>query len=171
MSLAEEVTSSYFNETFGEPYAGAAVMDSTDADNQWMLQSGYMVFFMQAGFAMVEGGFTRAKNVGNIMMKNLMDFSFGTLCVGLFASAPYGLSSGVGGVTGLFYGGGWSLLGIQALGVAAAFAWVIGTSLVLFSLIKATMGLRVSRDEELRGMDIGEHGIESYSGFQVFTTQ
>jgi ammonium transporter, Amt family len=40
----------------------------------------------------------------------------------------------------------------------------------VFKLIDATIGLRVSRDEELRGLDIGEHGMEAYAGFQVFTT-
>ena len=97
--------------------------------------------------------------------------AFGTLCVGLFASAPYGASSGVGALNGLFYGGGWGLLGVQALGVAAVFVWVTASSLGLFGFIKVTMGLRVDREEELRGLDIGEHGIESYSGFQIFTTQ
>ena len=41
----------------------------------------------------------------------------------------------------------------------------------LFKLIDKTIGLRVSRDEELKGLDIGEHGMESYSGFQIFTTE
>ena len=62
----------------------AAVQSTTDAINGdmgmlWMLLSGILVFFMQAGFAMVEAGFTRAKNAVNILMKNLMDFSIGTL--------------------------------------------------------------------------------------------
>jgi len=91
--------------------------------------------------------------------------AFGTLAVGLFAESAYG------GVNGLFFGGGFGLLGVQALGTLSVFAWVFGSCLVLFTVIKATMGLRVSAEEELRGLDIGEHGIESYSGFQVFTTQ
>jgi len=91
--------------------------------------------------------------------------AFGTLAVGLFAESAYG------GVNGLFFGGGLGLLGVQALGTLSVFAWVFGSCLVLFTVIKATMGLRVSAEEELRGLDIGEHGIESYSGFQVFTTQ
>ncbi|SDI02005.1 ammonium transporter, Amt family [Desulfosporosinus hippei DSM 8344] len=48
-------------------------------DTIWTLIAGFLVFFMQAGFAMVEAGFTRAKNAGNIIMKNLMDFSSGSL--------------------------------------------------------------------------------------------
>ncbi len=86
--------------------------------------------------------------------------AFGTLAVGLFA---------VDG--GLFYGGGLALLGIQALGVGTAFAWAFGVGLVLFKVISATVGLRVSEQEELQGLDINEHGMEAYSGFQIFTTQ
>ncbi|MFO7821750.1 MAG: ammonium transporter [Lentisphaeria bacterium] len=72
---------------------------------------------------------------------------------------------------GLFYGGGFKLLGIQAVGVLAAFAWAFGLGLILFYVIKKTIGLRVTEDEEIRGLDIGEHGMEAYSGFQVFSTQ
>jgi Amt family ammonium transporter len=97
--------------------------------------------------------------------------AFGTLMVGLFAQAPYADAAGLGPVNGLFFGGGWSLLGIQVLGVTAAFTWVSATCLILFGLIRVTVGLRVSPEEELRGLDIGEHGIEAYSGFQIFTTQ
>ncbi len=49
-------------------------------DYMWLLLTGFLVFFMQAGFAMVETGLTRAKNASNIMMKNLMDFCIGTVC-------------------------------------------------------------------------------------------
>lgn len=86
--------------------------------------------------------------------------AWGTLAVGLFA---------VDG--GLFYGGGFTLLGVQALGVITAFAWAFGLGLILFLAIKHTIGLRVSEEEELRGLDIGEHGMEAYNGFQIFTTQ
>lgn len=84
---------------------------------------------------------------------------WGTLSVGLF-----NLESG------LFHGGGLGQLGVQALGVVTAFAWAFGAGLVLFYVLKKTMGLRVSRVEELRGLDIGEHGMEAYAGFQIFTT-
>ena len=50
----------------------------SSVDTIWVLLGAALVFFMQAGFAMVETGFTRAKNAGNIIMKNLMDFSIGT---------------------------------------------------------------------------------------------
>ncbi len=85
--------------------------------------------------------------------------AWGTLAVGLFAVD-----------SGLFYGGGAHLLGVQALGVVTAFAWAFGLGLILFYAIKKTVGLRVSREEELRGLDVGEHGMEAYAGFQIFTT-
>ncbi len=86
---------------------------------------------------------------------------WGTLSVGLFSSnADVGL--------GLFYGGGFSLIGVQLIGIAAVFAWAFLSALLLFSIIKASMGLRVSEKEEMQGLDIGEHGTESYSGFQIF---
>ena len=90
---------------------------------------------------------------------------FGTIAVGLFAQEAYG------GINGLFFGGGFRQLGVQLLGVLSVFAWTFITCLGLFALIKKTVGLRVKPEEELRGLDIGEHGVESYSGFQVFTTQ
>jgi Amt family ammonium transporter len=84
---------------------------------------------------------------------------WGTLSAGLFNME-----------TGLFYGGGIKQLGVQALGAGAAFLWAFGLGLVLFYAIKATIGLRVTPEEELKGLDIGEHGMEAYSGFQIFTT-
>ncbi len=86
--------------------------------------------------------------------------AFGTLAVGLFALEG-----------GLFYGHGPRLLAVQALGVLTAFVWAFGLGLGLFYLLKITVGLRVSDDEELLGLDIGEHGMEAYSGFQIFITQ
>ncbi|HPN94926.1 MAG: Ammonia channel precursor [bacterium ADurb.Bin236] len=91
--------------------------------------------------------------------------AWGTLAAGLFAQSKYG------GVDGLFFGGGFSQLGVQALGVVSVFAWSFISASVLFAVIKIVVGLRVSPEEELRGLDIEEHGIESYSGFQIFTTQ
>ncbi len=93
--------------------------------------------------------------------------SLGTLMVGLFAEAKYAGE----GINGLFYGGGLKLLGVQALGVVTVFLWVVVTMFIIFSIIKYTVGLRVSREEELKGLDIDEHGMEAYSGFQIFKTQ
>ena len=96
---------------------------------------------------------------------------FGTLCVGLFAEARFASAAGVGEVNGLFFGGGLRQLGIQALGAISVFAWVGITAFTLFFIVKKTIGLRVSKAEEIRGLDIGEHGMEAYAGFQIFTTQ
>jgi len=91
---------------------------------------------------------------------------FGTLCVGLFAVDKItGTSTG----NGLFYGGGFKLLGTQALGSLSVIAFVFISSVIFWSLIKATIGMRVTREEELRGLDIDEHGNEAYAGFEVYS--
>ena len=71
----------------------------------------------------------------------------GTLLVGVFATDG-----------GLFYGGGFSLLGVQAIGVLAVGAWTLVTSFILFFVLKKTIGVRVSEQEEKEGLDIHEHG-------------
>ena len=81
---------------------------------------------------------------------------FGTLAVGLFDYND-----------GLFYGGGLHHLGIQALGVVCIAGWTIVTMTIVFMVIKKTVGLRVSEEEELAGLDPTEHGLESsYPDFQ-----
>ncbi len=95
--------------------------------------------------------------------------AWGTLACGIFgAEAVLGIGDSS---TGLLYGGGLAQTGVQLLGIGVAFAWAFGTGLVLFYGIKATIGMRVSDSEEVNGLDIGEHGIEAYNGFQIFTTQ
>jgi Amt family ammonium transporter len=94
--------------------------------------------------------------------------SWGTFALGLFAQDKF--SPGTTG-DGLFFGGGWNLLGVQSIGIIAVFAWCMITGFLLFYVIKNLFGLRVSKEEELRGLDIDEHGMEGYSGFQIFTTQ
>lgn len=86
----------------------------------------------------------------------------GTLMVGLFANYAPGTEDAV---TGLFYGGGLSLLGVQGVGVLAVAAWTLGTTFVLFSLIKKTVGLRVEHEEETIGLDMGEHNAQAYADF------
>lgn len=94
---------------------------------------------------------------------------WGTLAVGLFqAEAVLQVGDQNGG---LFYGGGFGLLLIQLAGAAIAFAWAFGVGLILFLAVRWTVGLRVTAAEERRGLDIGEHGMEAYYGFQFFTTQ
>ncbi|MDI6712034.1 MAG: ammonium transporter [Anaerosomatales bacterium] len=87
---------------------------------------------------------------------------FGTLAVGLFAQDA--IAPGTTG-NGLFFGGGFSLLAKQAIGVAAVGATVFTVSLVLWLLIKAALGVRVSEEEELEGLDVGEHGNRAYPDF------
>lgn len=80
---------------------------------------------------------------------------WGTLAVGLFDTQ-----------NGLFYGGGFKQLGIQALGIAAILAYVVVTMTIVFAIIKKVHGLRVSPEEEIGGLDSYEHGLESaYAGF------
>lgn len=93
---------------------------------------------------------------------------FGTLFVGLFAQAEYASLAGFEGVSGLFFGGGGRLLLAQFIGAISVFAWTFGLMLGLFFIMKKTVGLRVSREEELKGLDIEEHGMEAYGGFQIF---
>jgi len=94
---------------------------------------------------------------------------WGTLAVGLFATPD--LAAGVLGGPGLFYGGGLAQLGIQALGCFAVVAFVFVSMGGVFIAIDKIVGLRVSREEELRGLDVGEHGLEAYAGFQIFVTE
>jgi Amt family ammonium transporter len=77
----------------------------------------------------------------------------------------------MGAVNGLFFGGGTGQLMIQLTGVVAVFLWTFLAALVVFSIAKATIGLRVTDEEQLKGLDIGEHGMEAYAGFQIFTTE
>ena len=87
---------------------------------------------------------------------------FGTICVGLFAES--GVTS-LSTVDGLFFGGGFTQLGLQLLGIVAVGAFTFVTSGLVWLILKATVGIRVSREEELAGLDIGEHGNQAYPDF------
>lgn len=90
---------------------------------------------------------------------------WGTIAVGLFAttSAP-----GNDELVGLFYGGGFTLLGKQLIGFAAVAAWTVVTITITFLVIRAAVGLRVTEEEEIVGLDAMEHGLASaYSGFSI----
>lgn len=80
----------------------------------------------------------------------------GTILVGLFATDG-----------GLFYGGGFTQLGVQATGVLAIAAWAITTSFIILFILKKALGLRVSEKEEVDGLDIHEHGMEAYPDFRL----
>ena len=90
---------------------------------------------------------------------------WGTISVGLFAttSAP-----GNDDLVGLFYGGGFTLLGKQLIGFAAVASWTVVTITITFLGIRAAVGLRVTEEEEIVGLDAMEHGLASaYSGFSI----
>ena len=81
----------------------------------------------------------------------------GTIMVGLFATDG-----------GLFYGGGFHFLGVQLLGVICVIAWVVVSMTIIFKIVDKTIGLRVSAEIEIDGLDIHEHGLASaYSGFEI----
>jgi Amt family ammonium transporter len=91
---------------------------------------------------------------------------FGTICVGLFAEKAYlNDMMALTNTPGLFFGGGTTQLMIQLKGILATAAYVVVASAICWGLIKVTMGLRVTREEELEGLDHGEHGNEAYHGF------
>ncbi|MBO4506275.1 MAG: ammonium transporter [Lachnospiraceae bacterium] len=93
---------------------------------------------------------------------------WGTLAVGLFATetAPGFAVAGI--KEGLFYGGGLTQLGIQCAGVLVTAAWTAVTIFIAFTIIKKTVGLRVSEEEEITGLDATEHGLPSaYAGFSI----
>ena len=82
--------------------------------------------------------------------------ALGTILLGFFESS-----------SGLFYGGGFKLLGVQIVGVLAVLAWCLVTGFILFSAIKAATGLRVTEEEEQAGLDYEEHGASAYPDFNV----
>ncbi|GIU84683.1 MAG: ammonium transporter [Acidimicrobiales bacterium] len=88
--------------------------------------------------------------------------AWGTLAVGLFATTS-GSALGDGAFDGLFHGGGAGRLATQAVGVGAVFLWTVVTAGALFLLLKFTIGLRVSEQEEIEGLDVLEHGSPGYA--------
>jgi Amt family ammonium transporter len=84
---------------------------------------------------------------------------WGLLSVGLFADGTYG------DVTGLFFGGGWGQLASQAIGAVVAIAWAFTLGYALFKILDKVIGIRVSPQEELAGLDISEHGTKAYPNF------
>ncbi|MEW6355458.1 MAG: ammonium transporter [Planctomycetota bacterium] len=94
-----------------------------------------------------------------------MNGIWGTLAVGIWGQKSLGLAR-----DGILHGGGLTQFGIQLMGVAVCSLFAMATMTLVFYVIKRTIGLRVSKEEEIRGLDIGEHGMEGYAGFQIFTT-
>lgn len=101
---------------------------------------------------------------------HLVNGMWGTISIGLFAQAPY-----AGGAAqpklGLFYGGGLEQLGAQLTGIIAVGAFAFTLSFLAWLVVKAIMEIRVKPEEELRGLDIDEHGMEAYAGFQIFPVE
>ena len=83
------------------------------------------------------------------------------------------LTCGIWGTlaVGIFSTNSEHTLGKQMIGIVAIGAFTFLFSLIVFGALKATLGLRVSEEEELKGLDLGEHDQEAYSGFQIFSTQ
>ena len=103
---------------------------------------------------------------------HMMNGIWGTIAVGLFATskAPgYAIAMENGAIKaeGLFFCGGFTQLGLQLLGFVTVAAWAVVCMTIVFLAIKATIGLRASREEEIKGLDICEHGLTSaYAGFE-----
>jgi Amt family ammonium transporter len=92
---------------------------------------------------------------------------FGTICVGIFAQDKI---TGAATGNGLLFGGGTKLLMTQIIGSLSVIGFTFVVSLVFWAVIKALFGLRVSKNEEVEGLDMGEHGMEAYAGFQLTTS-
>jgi Amt family ammonium transporter len=99
---------------------------------------------------------------------HLVNGVFGTLAVGLFAQDKI---TGTATGNGLFFGGGFKLLAAQAAGVVVVGIFTFVVAFAVWYAIKMVMGLRVSVEEEIAGLDIGEHGTKAYPDFQGFLTK
>ncbi|MGN0660287.1 MAG: ammonium transporter [Oscillospiraceae bacterium] len=137
--------------------AGCDVMDATGATIVGVV-SGLLVCF---GVWFLDYVLKIDDPVGAVAV-HMLNGIWGTLAVGLFAT-PTAPSCEI---KGLFYGGGFSLLGKQALGVLTVGLWTAVTMTVVFFVIKKTIGLRVTKHEEIVGLDLEEHGlVSSYADF------
>jgi len=135
--------------------AGAAVIG---------VVSGLLVIF---GIWFIDNKLHVDDPVGAIAV-HMLNGIWGTIAVGLFAtsSAPGFALTGI--QEGLFYGGGLTQLGIQLFGMFVTAAWTVVTITITFFILKKTIGLRVSEEEEIVGLDAMEHGLASaYSGFSI----
>ncbi len=93
--------------------------------------------------------------------------ALGTIALGFFAQEGYAPPDTTG--NGLLFGGGAKLLLAQLAGVGAVLVWCLVTGFILFGILKATIGIRVSAEEEIAGLDVGEHGIGAYPDFVLAT--
>ncbi len=128
------------------------------------LIGGFLVVLAVLGFDKI-----RIDDPVGALSVHLVNGIWGTLAIGLFAAPEVlGYEGGDGGPNaGLFYGGGFLQLGLQALGIIAVAIFTMGGSFLVWAAIKGTIGIRVSQEEELAGLDVTEMGMEAYNGFQV----
>lgn len=131
--------------------AGCGAMDTTGAAITGAIAGIVIVF----GIEFVDKVLKVDDPVGAIGVHGI-NGAVGTLCVGLFSTS-----------TGLFYGHGFGQLAVQAIGVGAVTLWVGAAAFIVFKIVDATIGLRVSEKEELIGLDLEEHGMESYADFEI----
>ncbi|MFM7384326.1 MAG: ammonium transporter [Microcystaceae cyanobacterium] len=96
---------------------------------------------------------------------HLVNGIWGTLAVGIFADPNNPIAPAEGAVAGLLFGGGIGQLVNQVIGIVAVGAFTLAFSVALWLILKQTLGVRVKKEEEMMGLDIGEHGMEAYSGF------
>lgn len=128
----------------------------------WTTPGGSIIIGLIAGilvvYAVIFFDKVRVDDPVGALSVHLVNGIWGTLAVGLFAAD-------IGGVKGLFYGGGKAQLFSQIKGVAAVGVYVVVLSVICWAVIKAVIGLRVSEEEEFEGLDMGEHGIQAYPDF------
>ena len=121
--------------------------------------AGGLVVFAVLGFEKI---FKLDDPVGAVSV-HLVNGIFGTLAVGFFAQDKF--MPGTTG-NGLFFGGGFSLLSHQLIGIAAVGGFTFTVSFLVWIILKKIIGIRVSEIEEVEGLDIGEHGMEAYPEFE-----
>jgi Amt family ammonium transporter len=121
-----------------------AAANAIAIDTMWTLIAAFLVFFMQAGFAMVEAGFTRAKNAGNIIMKNMMDFASGSLVFWAVGFAfMFGAGNGFIGSTGYFLQDTFANLGLD-IPIAAFFIFQTVFAATAATIVSGAMAERTN---------------------------
>lgn len=137
----------------------------------WVSVGSSLVIGLIAGFLVVVAVLLfdrwRIDDPVGALSVHLVNGVFGTLAVGLFADAAAAPLTGP--ANGLFFGGGFTQLWAQLVGVLTAGGYVFGVAIVAWAVLKVTMGIRVSAEEEIEGLDVGEHGNSAYPDFQMVT--
>ncbi|HBI23762.1 MAG TPA: ammonium transporter, partial [Nitrospiraceae bacterium] len=133
----------------------------------WVTPGGSFIIGVVAGLLVVYAVLffdkIRVDDPVGALSVHLVNGVWGTLSLGLFAAD-------IGGIKGLFYGGGAAQLIAQIKGVVVVGVYAVIVSVIFWLIIKAVMGLRVAEEEEREGLDIGEHGLQAYPDFVGTTT-